>query len=330
MANIDLRKKVRIHEALSETLSAMPLKELDFETLFFLLAKLSKSHKDETVYNLNIREFQELTGGEHNLYQYVDSFKRLRSYTFEIETDKSILVDGILQSAELMKGLGTVQVQLSSKMKPYLLSLTENYTEHQLYSIIKLKSKHSKRFYLYFCNHRPRSGVLRTVLEYQTIEEFKERLGYIDKETGRKLYEKTGHFIDRVLKVARDEINTCSNLRIAYKLKKWGREYNWIEWTIENKANEELIKLESFNQIGLGEGDFAQKIDEMAFIERLKEEYGLSDHQADKVAKMLDRTMLLNSLKKVDVAKENKKIKTSLGGFTRKVLLTDFGTDLKI
>lgn len=320
MATIDLRKKIRVHEALSEALSAMPLKELDYETLFFLLAKLSKKHTDETTYDLNMSEFEALTGSKQQITHYTACFKRLRAITLEIETDKSILIDGVIHSAELMKGLGTVQVKLSPKMKPYLLSLTENYTEHQLFSIIRLRSKHSKKLYLHFCNFRPRNGVLRTVIDYQTIEEFRLKLGYEN-------YELNGNFINRVLKVAKDEINEVSNLRVSYKLKKRGHEYYWIEWIIENKGNEELIKLDPFSpMLAIEEKGF----DGVALVIRLKEEYGLSDHQADKVARMIDKDKLEESLAKVDEAKKNKAIKKTLGGYTRSVLIADFGTDLNI
>lgn len=332
MSSIDLRKKVRLHEVFSEALSSISLKELDYETMFFLFAKISKTHLDETVYDLNIKELQELTGNQYNLREYVESVKRLRKITFEIEDQESVLIDGVLSNARFIKGKGTVRVKISSDMKPYLLQLTNNYTEHQLYSILRLNSKHAKKLYLYFCNHRPKSGIVRSVIDFQTIEDFKKTLGFINPETGEELHKKWNHFKERVVDVAKEEINKRSNLKVAYNIKKWGREVYWIEWIIENKNNEELIKLESFTQLGLKEGDkdFAEAIDDLAFIERLKDDYGLDKDQAKKVAKMLDRKLLENSLKKVDDAKKNNKIKTSLGGYTRKILLTDFGTDLKI
>lgn len=325
MSRIDLRKKVRIHEVLAEALSKNSMSELDFENLFFLLAKISKSHTDETTYNLSMKEFVTLTGKQNNIVNYVASFKRLRAMTFDIITEKSILIDGLVSSAELMDGFKTVQVKISPKMKPYLLNLTQGYTEHQLYSIIRLRSKHSKRFYLYFCQHRPKSGAFRTVIEYETIEDFKLKMGYHDS------YETNGNFINKVLSVVKKDINELSNLRVGYKLKKRGREFYWIEWTIENKDNSETIRLDPFNQQALGEGkDPLAAADELAFIERLKIDYGLSDHQAAKVAMMLNRKALLNSLSKVDAAKKNNTIKKTLGGYTRSVLLNDFGTDLKI
>jgi len=324
MANIDLRKKVRIHESLAEALSAMNLRELDFETLFFLLAKISKTHTDETTYNLDMKEFEALTGKQNNILNYTASYKRLRATTLEITTEKSVLIDGFISSAELITGRGTVQVKISSKMKPYLLNLTQGYTEHQLYSIIRLKSKHSKRFYLYFCNHRPVKGAFRTELDYETIDDFKAKMGY------RNEYEANRNFINHVVKLVKKDINELTNLRVSYKLKKYGKQYHWISWQIENKDNSEMIRLDPFSQKAIGGGDPLAAADELAFIERLKADFGLSDHQAEKVARMLARPALLNSLAKVEDAKKAGKIKTSLGGYTRKILLNDFGSDLKI
>jgi len=324
-STVDLRKKVRIHEALAEALSTMPLRELDFETLFFLLAKLSKSHTDETNYELSMAEFEALTGKKNNIVNYTASFKRLRATTLEIETDKYILIDGLLSSTRLIKGYGVVQVKVSPDMKPFLLNLTQNYTEQQLYSILRLRSKHSKRFYLYFCNFRPRNGAYRTVLEYEKIEDFKEKMGYLNE------YGRNRDFIDKVLRVVKKEINELSNIRVSYNLKKRGREFYWIEWYIENKNNEELIKLEAFNQLSVeSPKDFGEEINEKAFIISLKENYGLDDKQAEKVALRLDRKMLLESLAKVDKSKKENRIKDSLGGYTWKTLLNDFGTDLNL
>jgi hypothetical protein len=324
MARIDLRKKVRIHEALAEALSAMNLRELDFETLFFLLAKISKSHTDETTYELNMKEFEALTGKQNNIANYTASYKRLRATTLEIATDKSILIDGIVSSAELIRGYGLVQVKISSKMKPYLLNLTQGYTEHQLYSIIRLKSKHSKRFYLYLSQHRPVKGAYRAELDYESIDDLKTRLGYGDG------YETNGNFINKVLKVVKSEINELSNIRVSYSLKKRGRGYHWISWQIENKDNSEMIRLDPFSQKAIGGGDPLAAASELAFIERLKTHFGLSDHQAEKVARMLARPALLNSLAKVEEARKAGKIKSNIGGYTRSILLNDFGSDLKI
>lgn len=332
MANIDLRKKIRIHEALSEVLSEVQLKELDYETLFFLFAKISKSHKDETVYNLNINELQQLTGEKPNLERYKNSIKRLRKITFEIETDEYVLIDGVLSSAKFIKGKGQMQVKISSDMKPFLLQLTQGYTEHQLYSIMRLRSKHAKKLYLFFCNHRPKNGVLRTVLEMQTIEDFKTQTGYINPETGEELYKNWHDFNKRVLKVAKEEINALSNIKIAYNTKKYGREVYWIEWHIENKNNQELIQLEQFNtnQLVSDDKSFQENMQEINDFAKLTTVYGLDERQAKIALKRISKELLNEILAIIDDQVKKKKDKgeiiRSMGAYSVKVFF-DKGLD---
>jgi plasmid replication initiation protein len=332
MANIDLRKNVRIHEALSEVLSELNLKELDYETMFFLFAKISKSHKDEMVYNLDIKELEQLTGEQTNLFRYIDSVKRLRKITIEIETDEYVLIDGILSSAKFIKGKSTMQVKISSDMKPFLLDLVKNYTEHQLYSIMRLKSKHAKKLYLFFNNLRPKSGCIRTVLDMQTIEEFKIKTGYKDPETGEETYKTWHDFNKRVLEVAKEEINALSNIKIAYNTKKFGREVYWIEWHIENKDNRELIQLEQFNthQITSSDKDFKENLQEISDFAKLTKVYGLNEKQAEIALKRISRELLNEILTIIDNQVKKKKDKgetiTNMGGYSVKVFF-DKGVD---
>lgn len=333
MANIDLRKKVRIHELLSEALSNFTLEEYDYEVMFYLLAKITKTHKDETVYLLNLKELDQLTGKEHNLTRFINSAKKLRSLTIVIEDSKKILIDGILSTAVFMKGKSTMEVSISKYMKPYLLELTQNYTEHQLYSIMRLKSKHAKKLYLYFNNHRPKKGVLRSIIEKQPIEKFKIELGYKNPETGEELQKKWNNFKNSVLDIAKEEINALTNIRIAYYTEKWGRETYWIEWHIENKNNTELIQLEQFNtnQITSDDKNLTENLQEVNDFVKLTKVYGLDDEQAKIALKRISRELLNEILAIIDDQVEKKKAEgkkiTNMGGYSVKVFSSK-GLDL--
>lgn len=286
MVNIDLRKKVRVKDAFLETLITLPLKELDVETFFYFLAKLSKAHKDDSIYYLSLKEFEELTGKQHNIYEYVKSFVRTRAITFTIKRDRGTLIDGLYSSAEIIEGTKTVEITLSPKMKPYLIGVVEDWTAPQLYSMMRMSSKHAYKIYLYLYAHRPKSGAFRAVVEYETIEAFKRKLGYIDSETGKEFYKKSGHFVSDVLEVAKKEINAVTDIRVAYKLKKLGREYNWIEWTIENKNNDEFIPLMPFQQKAVEEKTFSEQMDEVVRLRVLVEEFEVGQQTAQKILRM--------------------------------------------
>ncbi len=331
MSNIKLlTKKVRIHEYLSEALRQANMKEIEMELSMFLFAKMTKSHENVTVYHLNIKELQNLTGHSYNLNDYVRAAKRLREITFVIDREKSILVTGLINDADFIKGKGTVEVTISKKLKPYLMDLFLQWTEHQLFSMLNLKSKHSKKIYMYLCQNRPKSGYIRNTLEAINLKTFKEKTGYIDLETGEETYTNFGDFNKRVLKVAKKEINELTDIRFAYKPVKWGREVVALNIDIENKKNDEVIssKFEAFGIMANQNKSLEENLQNISDFEKLTKIYELSEAQAKKVLRMLDRTMLFDELKKVDKAKKNNNIKKSVGGYSIRTIKNAFGLDL--
>lgn len=321
-----LNKKVRIHEYLSEALRQANMRELDMEISMFLFAKMTKSHKDDTVYNLNMYELQQLVGHSYNLKNYVDAVKRLKNITFVIDKEKSVLVVGLINDAEFIKGKGTVEVTISKKLKPYLLDLFAEYTEHQLFSMLSLKSIHSKKIYMYLCQNRPKSGYIRNTIEAINLKTFKEKTGYINPETGKEIYTKFGDFNKEALKVAKKEINELTDIRFAYTPVKWGREVIALNIDIENKKNDEVIssKFEAFGILVNQNKSLDENLQEISDLDRLTKIYELSEAQAKKVLRMLDRTLLFEELKKVDEAKKENKIKKSVGGFAVQTINNKF------
>ena len=329
---VDLSKNVRIHEALAEVFNKIQLKELSYEVMFFLFAKLSKSHEDETEYVLDMKQFQTLTGRQANLQEYKNAVRELRGLTLEIETDEYELIDGVLSSAKFMKGAGSMRVKISSDMKPYLLNLVNNYTAPQLFSMLRLNSKHAKKLYLYFYPKRPKKGLIRTVLEETSITQFKVDTGYIDSE-GKEFYKQWIHFKTRVLEVAKDEINAVSDIKVAYYPRKLGRGYYFIEWHIENKNNEEMIQLEEFDQNKAIEANFDEKMKELDLTARLNL-CGLSSWQINKLLKKVDHehlknTFLSKTIKGETLEKYVQAIQeTKRGKYTVKAVIDQYDIDL--
>lgn len=328
MANITLlNKQVRVHEQLSEALRQENLKGIEIEITFFLFAKISKSHKDDTTYILNMNELQQLTGNKYNLSEYIQAAKRLRDIQFTIDNQKSILVTGLLHEAEFKRGKGSVEVLISKKLKPYLIDLTKSYNKHQLFSMLRLKSKHSKIIYMYLCHYRPQKGYIRNTIEGKDLQTLKQELGYINSETGEEKYKKYGDFNLQVLKIAKKEINELTDIRFSYKPIKYGREVIALDINIENKNNEELIsnQLEDFSEIIDTNNKLEDNLEKLDDFNMLTTTYELTETQAKTVLKRLDRDMLFETLKRVDQAKANNKIKKTVGGFSVTTIRNQFG-----
>lgn len=54
---------------------------------------------------------------------------------------------GLLASAEYLKGEGVIELEISEKMRPYLIDLKRNFTSFRLQAAFSLSSKYAKRIY---------------------------------------------------------------------------------------------------------------------------------------------------------------------------------------
>jgi len=323
---IDLAKKARVRNDLAETLPKYDFSKVELDIFFYLLSKITKDHTDETTYILDAKKLIELTDTQYNLPEYVEAAKALRNKTLVIEDEESILVDGLLSNVRFIKGKGVVVVKISSDMKPFILNLTANYTALQLFSLLKLKSKYSKRFYIFLSRHKPLKGIVRSHLEY-TIEDFKKQLGLINDD-GKELFKQIFDFKTKVLDVAKEQINDFSDLRVQYKLRKLGREYFYIDWDIENKDNLNLIP--SYDD-GIKAIDkdttFKESIDKTKNLVVLVDHFKLSKAQAEKVLKILQPAALNEVLTEINEYIKKGTVKDR-GAYTVKSIKDKFGIKL--
>jgi plasmid replication initiation protein len=322
----DLAKKTRVRNDLAETLPKYDFSKIELDIFFFLLSKISKDHTDETTYILDSKKLIELTGTQYNLYEYVEAAKALRNKTLVIEDEESILVDGLLSNVRFLKGKGVIVVKVSSDMKPFILNLTANYTALQLFSLLKLKSKYAKRFYIFFSRHKPMKGIVRAHLEY-TIEEFKSELGLHDEE-GKALFKQIYDLKKYVLDVAKEQINDFSDIKIQYKLRKLGREYFYIDWDIENKDNLNLIpSYEEGLRAVETEKTFSERIDDTKNLVILVDYFKLSKTQAEKTLRIIKHEALNEVLTEVDEYIKKGTVKNR-GAYTVKAIKDKFGIKL--
>jgi plasmid replication initiation protein len=69
-----------------------------------------------------------------------------------------------------------------------------------------------------------------------SVHELKNRFGLIDPKTGKEnSYADFSLFSTKVLKVAREEINECTDIKFDYKTKKTGRKVTDLEFRITQK-----------------------------------------------------------------------------------------------
>ena len=232
------------HNALTTARYEMTACEMDI--VFFLLSKLTKNDKAGTVYELRVKELEQLTGRVWNYTRLFDSTDQLRSRGYVINGEKvdertgtskpTVLQVGLLASAEYLIGQGIIELEISEKVRPYLIDLKNNFTSYKLQAALSLTSKYAKRIYQLASQWKD-IGESKTY----SLDEFKYMLNLKDpKGKEPEQYVKISHLQAKVLDVAVQQINEHTDLRISYELKKKGRAFDRVSFYINKQTPEQL------------------------------------------------------------------------------------------
>lgn len=121
------------------------------------------------------------------------SFEYQNEYAGDLELDEWLIV-GFINYAEIKKGIAEVQV--SKKLIPYLVELTQQYTEYSLTVAMSLRSKWSQRIYE-ICSQWRSAGGFRI-----SLRDLREQFILEDK------YKMYAALNEKVLQVAHKELKT--------------------------------------------------------------------------------------------------------------------------
>ena len=204
------------------------------DILFFILANLKE---DETKYIVNAKDIEHITGRQWNYQQFREATEVLGSRMFEIQMKGRFRQLWLFSCVDYIEGTGSFEVSLGQKALPYLFDLKENFSEVQLKSILGASSKYAKRIYMMCCRYRH----LKKKSDVMTIASLKEMLGLKDPKGKKKeQYQKISQFREKVLDVAKMQINEHTDIQFEYTLRKKGRSFHWIEIFINSKASKQL------------------------------------------------------------------------------------------
>ena len=149
---------------------------------------------------------------------------------------------------------------LAHTLKEYLIGLTKNFTQYELYNIMALKSKYAIRLFELF-----KSYSWQNKKEFD-IEELKELLDATK-------YKKFNDFKKRVIEPSLKEINEFTELNISYNTINPGRKIIAVRFIIEHKETSEsyasyLKTIEKINENNnICKGQFAFDLDGNIFEE---------------------------------------------------------------
>ena len=224
--------EIRQHNALTN--ARYEYTELQLDLLFFLLSKLRKD-KQDSVYELNIKDLSLLTGKKYNAAYLHKATSDMGSRVFEVQTETRYRQLWMFQRVDYLLGQGIIEIKLTEDITPYLFDLKENFTSYELASALRLTSKYAKRIYQY-CSQWKDQGETK---KYD-IQDFKHMLGLLD-DKGKDKAVRMSDFRESVLDVAVKQINEHTELHISYKLEKRVRTYKNIIFTVKPQALAETI-----------------------------------------------------------------------------------------
>ena len=231
------------------------------DILFMVLSSLEVGKLD---YNIHVADIEAITGRKWNLKQLREATESIGSRMFEVETKEKISQIWLFSNVDYILGTGSFTVGLNPKATPYFFELKNNFTAMQLKSVLNCSSKYAKRLYGIACQWRS-VGSKRF-----EIEELKKMLGLIDKK-GNEQYEKVSQFKERVLDLAKTQINENTDIEIDFELKKRGRSFHWVTLHINSQKFKQL------------EIEFDKSINVQKFKSKVMH-YGFTDEQAELIA----------------------------------------------
>lgn len=243
--------------------------------ILYSVSKINRKKNNFNIITIGVKDFFELLDTSTERYTEIRKIiRKLRNKEIIIDTPEGEIITGWLSSIEYKRDTGTIDLEFSQKLIPYLLQLKKRFTRYQLRNILHLKSKYGIRIY-------------ELMKQYGTIgrREFKldelKRILWIEDQY-KRIYD-----LERfVLKPAKKEINEYTDIRIDYEKIKSGRRITSILFTIESKDQNREVYIDYLDEfynikemklkMGLKEENFSTE-QIMSIYEKTVEKVGDTD-----------------------------------------------------
>jgi len=193
---------------------------------------LASLKEDELNYKIHTTDIELITGRKWNISQLTESTSSLLTRMFEIETEDRYRQFVLFQYFDYIKGTRTIELKLSEVALPYFFDLKSNFTHFQLKSVLDCSSKFAKRLYMLACQWRTVGKFPKPI----PILELKQMLGMVDKK-GKEQYSQIVQFKEKVLDIAKKQINEHTDIHFDYELYKKGRSFEFIQIFINSSKN---------------------------------------------------------------------------------------------
>lgn len=278
------------------TTAKYPFTSLEKDIMIMVLSQL-KDGTDQCYYHVAAKAITEKTGAILNINNFVDACDRLQSRNVKlVKPNGNLLSAQLVASAEYLKGTGVIEIEISKKLLPFLVKLSDHFTLIDFEIILSLRKRSSKRLYELLCQYRDTGWVYFSMVDLR---------GYLDliDEYGNQKYSNWKDLRIRAIEPAIKEINQNTDIKLSYDVRKYGAKVVGIDFKFEPRPYQKQI-------------NFTEN--EIEFVNRLKA-YGLSNWQVKWVLNNLTEDEINKTLYKIQVDKSNVADKSSLGGYAAKL-----------
>lgn len=305
----EMPKPVEIWQDNVLTVARYEMTEAEKNILYMVVAQVRKEDLPTRLYQVSVKEMANLTGSDELKFEtYKKATEKLVGRVFQTTLPNgNLLQASFFASAEYKKGTGIIELELSQKVRPFYVDLSQRFTKIQLVAAISLNSAYAKRIYELLCMYKNMKDKTFT----RNLVELKTMLGVIDPKTGEDSYPTWTKFETRILEVAAKEINGHTDLSFKYKP---------IYGDRPGRGRKPVVEVE-FEVFYQAKPEPAQM---STLHERLVKQFRLRPDQADTVLATHSIEVVTRQLYDIQVKAADGKVK-NVGSYTAKV----FGLETK-
>lgn len=295
--------KLEILQDNALTTARYEMTETEKNLFYMVVSQVKREDPPTKMYQVSVKEMACLMGSEELKFEaYRKATERLNARIFKATLSNGNHFHGsFIASAEYKKGTGIIEIELSQKVRPFYIDLSERFTKIQLAAAISLNSAYAKRIYELLCMYKN----MKDKTFRRNVTELKTMLGIIDEKTGKDTYPDWTKFKNNVLEIAAKEINGHTDLSFTYEPQYGSKQGRGRKPVAE-------IEFEVFYQ--------TQKasVQINTLRERLISQFRLRSDQADEILAVHSAEVINKQLYDIQIKTAEGKIK-NIGSYTAKV-----------
>jgi plasmid replication initiation protein len=299
------RQLIRQHNAITE--ARYDMSALGKNIFYILLAQLRGEDLNlkKKIYRISVKSLSEIQGKAIEHIQFKRTAKKLLEQVIYVPLGAGKFTQvNLVSSSEYIRGKGTIEIELSEKIRDFLFHINKNFTEFELHEALLLKSKYAKRMYEMLCQYKD------TGIFIINIDELKARLSMVDPQTKKDKYPKYGLLRAKVLDIVQKEINEKTTMYFDYTVVKTGKRFSHLKFKIKGNSKSNVI-LHTTNHE-------PTSAPQASIYEKLTNKYKLSPWQAKSIIKGVPLDEINKTVYDIQLEVINNKVR-NLGGYTAKV-----------